>query len=130
MASDDLRRQKLHNIEVRLLEIQAELRLIAIETSPTWHPAHEVADMLFPARFRLQEFWRDKVPAPQKATPCESCGGRDIAQCGCFDRCACGHDRRSHTSAGLCTYVGCECYSGLHGPAAILRPAVQTETNP
>ena len=48
-------------------------------------------------------------PTPQGPLTCESCGASDVYRCGCYDRCRCDHDRRSHTPHGICTHVGCAC---------------------
>lgn len=50
--------------------------------------------------------------AIQKAADltCSSCGGPDFYACGCYDRCHCGHDRRSHIEyEWTCSHVGCDC---------------------
>jgi hypothetical protein len=48
---------------------------------------------------------------------CLTCGAPNFYVCGCYDRCRCDHDRRSHTPSGVCTHVGCDCLHGLHGYA-------------
>lgn len=53
------------------------------------------------------------------AIECSTCGAANFQACGCYDRCRCGHDRRSHTARGLCTHVGCPCLHGLHGSAGL-----------
>jgi hypothetical protein len=55
------------------------------------------------------------TPAKPKAWTCANCGALDFYACGCYDRCHCGHDRRSHLPNRTCTHVGCECRYGLHG---------------
>lgn len=66
-------------------------------------------------------------PTPQGPLTCESCGASDVYRCGCYDRCRCDHDRRSHTPHGICTHVGCACTNGLHGRGTWATPPASPE---
>ena len=69
-------------------------------------------------------------PTPQGPLTCESCGASDVYRCGCYDRCRCDHDRRSHTPHGICTHVGCACTNGLHGRGTWATPPASPEPPP
>lgn len=79
------------------------------------------------ARMTAQQAAPPANPTPQGPLTCESCGASDVYRCGCYDRCRCDHDRRSHTPHGICTHVGCACTHGLHGRGTWATPPASPE---
>lgn len=48
---------------------------------------------------------------------CQTCGKPNFYTCGCYDRCVCGHDRRSHLPEGACSLIDCRCVPHFRLPA-------------
>ena len=62
----------------------------------------------------------------QNPRQCANCGAPNFYVCGCYDRCVCGHDQRTHFQ-GVCCFIPCGCH---RFKSSALSPDTDTAPSP